>query len=283
MSAVTNGATPNEAFSAAELATLLALATQVAEEAADLLRTRRAHGVRVSATKSNELDIVTEADGAAEELIRARILSVRPDDGFLGEEGETLSGTSGVTWVVDPLDGTVNYLYGSGPYAVSIAAVSCDRESGLADPATWIALVGVVVVCTENITYVASRGGGAFANGQPIAVSREEKLEFAIVTTGLSYDRLARRDQIAVAGRVAASARDLRMSGSAAADLCLVASARVGAYYERYLGPWDFAAGALIVQEAGGSVGGVGAGAPSSDLVLASAPGIVSALRAVML
>lgn len=256
---------------------LLAIATEAAEAASELLRARRASGVSVIATKSSELDIVTRADGDAEALIRSMILAARPDDGFLGEESAAagLPGTSGVTWIVDPLDGTVNYLYGAGPYAVSIAAVS-----GPPEPAEWTALVGVVVVCTEQVTFAATRDGGATADGAPIAASREDRLDLALVSTGLAYDRLVRREQAETIAGLAPDVRDLRMGGSAATDLCLVAAGRLDAYYERRLGPWDYAAGALIVREAGGSVRNGAGGAPDGDLVLAAGAGLIDALGA---
>lgn len=260
-----------------DLAALLTLAAGTAEAAADLLLRRRDDGVRVVATKSSEIDIVTAADHAAQELIRGTILAARPDDGFLGEEGGGVVGTTGVTWVVDPLDGTVNYLYGAGPYAVSIAAVS-----GPADPESWVALVGVVVVCTEGVTYAASRGGGAVADGRPIAVSRADRLDLALVATGLGYDRVARVRDLRTAAQLAPAVRDLRMGGSAASDLCLVASGRLDAYYERALGPWDYAAGALIVLEAGGIATGTDGRAPGADLVLASTPLIAEGLRSAL-
>jgi myo-inositol-1(or 4)-monophosphatase len=271
-----------------DLTSLLSLATTAAEEAAELLRERRVAGVRVAATKSSELDIVTEADRAAEDLIRSRILTARPRDGFLGEEGEATPGSSGITWVVDPLDGTVNYLYRAGPYAVSIAAVRAEPAapstpgSGSVSADTWTALVGVVVVCTEGATYSASLGGGAAVDGASISVSREQRLDLALVATGLAYDRVARSEQLVTAEAVASRVRDLRMGGSAATDLCLVASGRVDAYYERHLGPWDYAAGALIVREAGGVVVGEGLSAPSSALVIASSPGVASELRMIV-
>lgn len=258
-----------------DMSTLLALATGTAEEAAALLRERRSQGVAVAVTKSSLLDIVTDADRAAEELIRSRILAARPDDGFIGEEGSSVAGASGVTWIVDPLDGTVNYLYEAGPYAVSIAAVS-----GPATPDAWRALVGAVVVCTEDVTYAAADGNGATADGRPIGASREDRLELALIATGFGYDRAARVGQAADAARLAPLVRDLRMGGSAATDLCLVASGRLDAYYERRLSPWDYAAGALIVREAGGVVEGPGGGTPDADLVLASAPGLIAPLRA---
>jgi myo-inositol-1(or 4)-monophosphatase len=258
-----------------DLNTLLTLATGTAEEAAALLRERRTRGVAVAATKSSLLDIVTDADREAEELIRARILAARPDDGFVGEEGSSVAGTSGVTWIVDPLDGTVNYLYEAGPYAVSIAAVS-----GPATPDAWRALVGAVVVCTEHVTYAASDGNGATADGRPIAASREDRLELALIATGFGYDRAARSGQAEEVARLAPHVRDLRMGGSAATELCHVADGRLDAYYERRLSPWDYAAGALIVREAGGVVEGPLGGAPSTELVLAAGAHLAAPLRA---
>ncbi len=257
-----------------DLSEMLALATDTAEAAATLLRSSRAGGVAVAATKSSLLDIVTDADRAAEELIRTRILAARPGDGFIGEEGTSIEGTSGVTWIVDPLDGTVNYLYEAGPYAVSIAAVT-----GPAAPDSWHALVGAVVVCTEQVTYAASDGNGATLDGRPIGASREDRLELALIATGFGYDRVARAAQAAEVARLAPRVRDVRMGGSAAADLCLVASGRLDAYYERRLSPWDYAAGVLIVREAGGIVEGPGGGAPDEELVLAAGPHLAAPLR----
>lgn len=255
-------------------AELLALAVGIGEEAAGLLRTRREQGVRVASTKSTELDIVTDTDREVELFIRSRLVAVRPMDGFIGEEGESEIGTSGVTWVVDPLDGTVNYLYGVGPYAVSIAAVS-----GSTSPATWNSEVGVVVICPERITYAAAFGGGATANGESIYASSEERLSHTLVSTGFGYDRATRKTQSALVDLLSQQVRDVRMSGSAAADLCYVASGRLDAYIEQHLHAWDYAAGVLIVSEAGGVVGGAHGPRADDDLVIASAKHVFSAIK----
>lgn len=255
-------------------AELLALALVVAEEAAERLRTRREEGVRVASTKSTELDIVTDTDREVESLIRARLLEARPSDGFIGEEGESEAGTSGVTWVVDPLDGTVNYLYGVGPYAVSIAAVS-----GSTSPATWSSEVGVVVICPERITYAAARDAGATANGVEISATMERRLSHTLISTGFGYDRRVRKTQSIVVDLLAQQVRDVRMSGSAAADLCYVASGRLDAYIEQHLHAWDYAAGALIVTEAGGVVGGAHGPRADDDLVIASGRYVFDAIK----
>jgi len=255
-------------------AELLALAVGIGEEAAELLRTRRKQGVRVASTKSTELDIVTESDREAELFIRSHLLKARPLDGFIGEEGEPNVGTSGVTWVVDPLDGTVNYLYGVGPYAVSIAAVS-----GSTSPATWNSEVGVVVICPERMTYATAFSTGATANGESIYASSEERLSHALVSTGFGYDRTARKAQSALVDLLSQQVRDVRMSGSAAADLCYVASGRLDAYIEQHLHAWDYAAGALIVSEAGGVVGGAHSLRADDDLVIASAKHVFSPIK----
>lgn len=255
-------------------AELLTLAVVVAEEAAEMLRTRREEGVRVASTKSTELDIVTDTDREVESLIRSRLLGSRPNDGFIGEEGEFEIGASGITWVVDPLDGTVNYLYGVGPYAVSIAAVS-----GSTSPATWNAEVGVVVICPERITYAAAFGAGATANGVEIKASTEERLSHTLISTGFGYDRPARKIQSDVVDLLSQQVRDVRMSGSAAADLCYVASGRLDAYIEQHLHAWDYAAGALIVTEAGGVVSGAHGPRADDDLVIAAGRYVFDAIK----
>lgn len=264
----------NGAISREVRAELLALAVAVSEEAAEMLRTRREEGVRVASTKSTELDIVTDADSEAESLIRSRLLEARPSDGFIGEEGEFEIGASGVTWVVDPLDGTINYLYGVGPYAVSIAAVS-----GSTLPASWNSEVGVVVICPERITYAAALGAGATANGVEIAASTEQRLSHTLISTGFGYDRTARKTQSAVVDLLSQQLRDVRMSGSAAADLCYVASGRLDAYIEQHLHAWDYAAGALIVTEAGGVIGGAHGPRADDDLVIAAGRYVFDAIK----
>ena len=217
------------------------LAVEIAREAGELARRRRAEGVALAATKTSLADIVTEADREVEALIRARL----DEDGFLGEESGGGAGTSGVTWVVDPIDGTVNYAFGMPLYAVSIAAV---RGT---DPDDWTALAGVVYSPVVGETFSAARDEGAELDGVRLRVS-EPGAAGALLATGFGYDPSTHAGDLATVGRVMPMARDLRRSGSAATDLAYVAAGRLDGYFERGLQPWDFAAGALLVREAGG-------------------------------
>jgi myo-inositol-1(or 4)-monophosphatase len=244
---------------------LLDLALGIAAEAGALLRDGRPDDLAVAATKSSPSDVVTEMDTRAERLITERILAVRPDDGLLGEEGSERQGTSGVRWIIDPVDGTVNYLYSIPAWAVSLG-VQVDGE-----PA-----VGVVAVPPLRETFYAVRGGGAYlrrdgALAQRIHCQPPVGLDAALVATGFGY----RPDRRAAQGRVLATllpeVRDIRRGGSAAVELCSVACGRVNAYYERGTHAWDYAAGGLIATEAGCRVGGLD-GAPESTEMLVAAP-----------
>jgi myo-inositol-1(or 4)-monophosphatase len=192
-------------------------------------------------TKSSPTDMVTEVDRASESLIVERILAARPDDGILGEEGAARDGTSGVRWVIDPLDGTTNYLYGFPAYAVSIAA-EFDGE----------VVAGVVYDAAHDDVYWATRGSGAFCHALPVRVSTTPTLATALTGTGFGYAALRRRRQALLLQSVITEIRDIRRAGSAALDLCSVACGRLDAYFEWGLQPWDMAAGCLIVEEAGG-------------------------------
>ncbi|MFB7844390.1 inositol monophosphatase family protein [Microbacterium sp. NPDC056052] len=222
------------------------LAVEIAREAGELAQRRRAEGVSIAASKSSLADIVTEADREVEALIRARLNTERPGDGFLGEESGGGDGSTGITWVVDPIDGTVNYASGIPLYAVSIAAVE-----GGSDPDRWTALVGVVQSPVVGETFSAVRGEGAFRNGERLHVA-EAGPAGALLATGFGYDPSTHAGDLATVGRVMPIARDLRRGGSAATDLAYVAAGRLDGYFERGLSPWDHAAGALLVQEAGG-------------------------------
>jgi myo-inositol-1(or 4)-monophosphatase len=219
---------------------LLKLARAVAAEAADLVRQRQADGVEVADTKSSSVDVVTEADRAAEQLIYARLTKARPGDGFLGEEGASAESTTGVTWVVDPIDGTVNFLYGIPQYAVSIAARRDD-----------VVVAGVVVNVSTGEVFAATRGGGATLDGRPLRVRDAVPLEQRLVATGFSYLAEVRTLQAAAVARMLASVRDIRRLGSAALDLCALAAGRFDGYVEEGLNPWDVAAGGLVAEEAG--------------------------------
>ncbi len=222
------------------------LAADIAAEAGALALRRRGEGVSLAATKSTIADIVTEADREVEDLIRARLTAARPDDGFLGEESGGTPGDSDITWVVDPIDGTVNYAYGIPTYNVSIAAVR-----GGTDPEAWETLAAAVCAPALGELFTAVRGEGAWLAGRRLAVSRVTSAG-ALLATGFGYDPATHDGDLATIRRVMPIARDLRRMGSAALDLAFVAAGRLDGYFERGLKPWDFAAGALLVQEAGG-------------------------------
>ncbi|WP_256107070.1 inositol monophosphatase family protein [Streptomyces sp. ODS05-4] len=249
-------------------AELLAVALEAARRAGALLRDGRPADLAVAATKSSPIDVVTEMDLAAEKLITGYLAEHRPDDGLLGEEGAATEGASGVRWVIDPLDGTVNYLYGLPTWAVSIAAER-DGET----------LVGVVEAPMRGETYQAVRGGGAFLGERRLACRPSPPLDQALVSTGFNYVAAVRAHQARVAGRLIPQLRDIRRSGSAAIDLADVAAGRLDGYYERGLHPWDLAAGDLIAREAGALTGGRPGAPPSGDLTVAASPGVFTPLQ----
>lgn len=208
--------------------------------------------------------MVSDADRAAEEAISALLRAERPDDGMLGEEGLSADGVSGRRWVVDPLDGTTNYLYRYPAWCVSV---------GLEDASGGV--VGVVHDPLAGETFRAARGEGAWVNGTPIRVRSEGALARALVATGFGYDPEVRAGQAEVLRRVLPAVRDVRRAGAAALDLCHVAAGRLDGYYERGVKPWDWAAGALIVAEAGGRVLPLAGG---REGVAAGRPGLVEEL-----
>ena len=227
-----------------DLDDLVHLAMAVAESAGDLLLERLGDVRTQVETKSSGTDMVSEVDTASEALVVAALRRARPNDGFLGEEGTEHTGTTGVRWVVDPLDGTTNYLYGYPAFAVSIAA-EVNGAPG----------VGVVRDPLHAETWAAVRGGGAACNGRPLRVVGPPTLATALLGTGFAYVAERRAEQAARLVRVLPHVRDIRRSGSAALDLCWVAGGRLDAYYERGLQPWDWAGGSLVASEAGASVG----------------------------
>ena len=252
-------------------AELLPLALEAARRAGALLRDGRPDDLAVAATKSSPVDVVTEMDIAAEKLITGYLAEHRPDDGFLGEEGASSVGGSGVRWVIDPLDGTVNYLYGLPTWAVSIAAER-DGET----------LVGAVEIPMRNETFRAVRGGGAFLNDRPIRCRPAPPLERALVSTGFNYVATVRTHQAEIAQRLIPRLRDIRRGGSAAADLSDVAAGRLDGFYERGLHPWDLAAGDLIAREAGALTGGRPGTRPGWDLTVAATPGVFEPLQTLL-
>lgn len=223
-------------------------------------------------TKSSPTDVVTAMDRAGERLVADRLRVARPDDAVLGEERGELSGRSRVRWVLDPIDGTVNYLYGLPAYAVSLAAEVAGEAVAAAvfNPAT-------------GELWTARAGGGAWL-GRPGAGRRlpgpaERPLGQALVGTGFSYSAARRASQAAVVAALLPQIRDIRRFGAASLDLCAVAAGRLDAYFERGLQPWDHAAGALVATEAGARVGGLRGAAAGERLVLAAAPGLFDRLH----
>jgi len=250
---------------------LLALAVDVAREAGRLVADGRASAADHVGVKSSPVDVVTAVDTASEELVVARLLAARPDDGVLGEEGASREGTSGVRWVVDPIDGTVNFLYGLPAYAVSIAA-EIDGE----------VRAGVVLNVPTGELFTAVSGGGAHlaapGRADPIRLtgSRPVSLEQTLVATGFGYQVDQRRRQGAVVAALLPRVRDIRRYGSSALDLCLAAAGRVDAYYELDLHPWDHAAGALVAAEAGLVLSGLDGRPFAEPMAVAAAPSIAA-------
>jgi myo-inositol-1(or 4)-monophosphatase len=256
---------------------LLVVARAVAVEAGALILEARRGAVSVAAAKSSSVDVVTQVDRDAEQLIRGRLAELRPGDGFFGEESGAERGTSGLTWVVDPIDGTVNFLYGIPHYAVSIAVVE-----GEPDPQSWRALAGVVINPASGEHYTATTGGGAYLGDEPLRVAEPVTLEQSLLATGFAYRAETRAEQGAAVARLLPHVRDIRRMGTASLDLCAVASGRVNAYFERTLNPWDHAAGALIATEAGASVEGLPGARADHRFTLAAHPSTIADVRALL-
>ena len=252
-------------------AQLLELAVGAAAEAAELVARGRAGAAEDVGTKSSPVDVVMAVDAASEELLVRRLLAARPDDGVLGEEGASREGTSGVRWVLDPIDGTVNFLYDLPAYAVSVAA-----------EVDGVVRAGVVLNVATGERFTATSGGGAWlsAPGRPdrrLAVTGPPSLDQVLVATGFGYRSEQRRAQGEVVARLLPRVRDIRRWGSAALDLCAVAAGRVDAYYEQGLNPWDHAAGALVAAEAGAAVSGLPGTPVGEPMVVAAAPTVAGA------
>jgi myo-inositol-1(or 4)-monophosphatase len=247
---------------------LRALAESVSREAGALLRDAfYGPELRVS-VKSTPTDLVSEADHNAERLIRERIAAARPGDGVLGEEGGDSEGSSGVRWVVDPLDGTVNFLFGIPQWAVSIA---CEDEQGT--------LVGVVYDPLRDELFSAERDGPPTLDGHVIKASTKSDMGTAMVGTGFGYDAEVRRAQAVIAARLLPEVRDLRRFGAAAIDLAWAACGRLDAYYEHGLNAWDLAAGGLICQRAGLEVRPLEPVGPSAAGVLVAPSALADAME----
>nr|WP_297423177.1 inositol monophosphatase family protein [uncultured Actinotalea sp.] len=240
------------------------LAERAARAAGTLVRDGRPETVEVAATKTSAVDVVTQMDLAAERTLREVILRERPHDGVLGEEGGLVPGTSGITWVLDPIDGTVNYLYGIPAFAVSVAAVA-----GPPDPGAWTLLAGCVHAVADGRTWTAGRDQGAELDGRAVHVNAARPLAESLCGTGFGYRSDRRRAQARVLLEVLPRVRDVRRIGSAAMDLCLVASGGLDLYFERGLNPWDLAAAQLVAQEAGAVVTGLRGQAAATAMTVA--------------
>lgn len=254
---------------------LLDVAVAAAQAAGEFLVASRPASLRV-ATKSTPTDVVTQMDTAAERLIGERLRQAGPNDAILGEEGQddgaaASSDRSTVRWIVDPIDGTVNYLYALPQWAVSIAA----EVDGVIE-------VGAVLDPSKGELFTAVRGGGARLNGEPIAVSGCDELSLALIGTGFGYDAGRRARQSQVLTGVLPIVRDIRRLGAASLDLCALACGRLDGYYERGLNLWDYAAAGLIATEAGARVGGLNGRPASGELFIAATPAVFDPLHALL-
>jgi myo-inositol-1(or 4)-monophosphatase len=236
----------------------LELALRAAREAGELLLGFYGLEPEGLGSKSSETDLVSDADREAERAIRELLAAERPRDGLLAEEGSSSDAESGRRWIVDPLDGTINFLYGFPAWAVSIAL---EDGEGLA--------LGVVHSPIHAETFHAVRGEGAWLGERPLRVRASTRLGRAMVATGFSYEAERRAEQAEVISRVLPRARDIRRAGAAALDLAWVAAGRLDAFYERGLKTWDLAAGQLLVEESGGAVQAL-EGTPSGVIAAAN-------------
>ncbi|GAA0722591.1 inositol monophosphatase [Dactylosporangium roseum] len=247
---------------------LLALAVSIVRSAAALANRMRAEGVAAVATKSTATDVVTAADRAVERHVREALLAARPHDVVLGEEFGGGQGEAPVRWILDPIDGTVNYLYDLPQYAVSLAA-EVNGE----------VVAGVVRNAATGKEWTAVRGGGAFIGDRRLTGSAETDLSQALVGTGFGYAAERRLHQAKVLAGLIADVRDVRRMGAASIDLCLVAEGGLDAYYEKGLNPWDHAAGGLVAAEAGVLVTGLDGAPPGPDMVVAAPPALHAPLH----
>ena len=251
---------------------LLELAIEAARRAGALLLEHFSRPFSGISSKSTPTDLVSDADRAADELLTSFIGKARPTDGIVTEESAGSRGTSGLSWVVDPLDGTINFLFRRPAWCVSIAI---EDESG--------GIVGVVYDPMLDELFTALRGRGSLLNEQPMVVSSQRELSQALVGTGFAYDSRARSEQATVLQRVLPEARDIRRTGSAALDLAYVACGRLDGFYEAPMEAWDRAAGVVLIRESGGVVEDLPAPYGLSTGVIASNPVLHPALSALVL
>jgi myo-inositol-1(or 4)-monophosphatase len=245
------------------------LAEQIAREAGELIlrgeRDRSGQRPEVESTKSSPTDVVTAMDRAVEDLLRRRLAVARPGDGVLGEEDGGQAGTTGLTWVLDPIDGTVNYLYRIPAYAVSVALVTGDPTV----PGAWQPVAACVHQPATGDTWTAAEGEGAWLGSRQLHLAPVPTLSQALVATGFGYRQVRRTGQARVLTGVLPRVRDIRRIGSAALDLCGVATGTLDAYYERGVNVWDIAAAALVLSEAGGTLRGLRGAPAGPEMVVA--------------
>jgi myo-inositol-1(or 4)-monophosphatase len=260
---------PNDVPDSPSLLADIALA--IAVDAAALVRTRRAEGFDQD-TKSTATDIVTDVDRASDEFIRAELSRLRPDDGWLTEETGRHQGTTEICWVVDPIDGTTNFVYGHPPFAVSIAA--CVRD---------VPVAAAIVEIARDERYRAALGQGATCDGVTLRARPAVAPALALVGTGFAYDPARRMRQAEMVRKLIGSVRDIRRLGAAAYDLASVASSRLDAYVEHGLQPWDLAAGRLICTESGLEVESIDDARPLEGDVLVARRELIGPLRELLL
>lgn len=271
-----SGGRPDAGGGAPSYDKLLVLARRAAVAAGRLLVEQRPADLEVAATKTSPTDVVTEMDRRSEALVAGQLLAARPADRLLGEEmgerpghGEATAGQ--VRWVVDPIDGTVNYLYGLAHWAVSVAA-EIDGQ----------VVAGVVHAPLLGHTWTATLDGPARCDDLPVHASARTDIAEALVATGFGYQTTQRATQAQVLTHLLPRVRDIRRAGAASLDLCAVATGWVDAYYESGLAPWDLAAGGLIARRAGALVAGLGGAPPGPDMVIAAPPALFDSLEALV-
>jgi myo-inositol-1(or 4)-monophosphatase len=261
-----------------EYASAMRLAEEIAREAGELIlsgeRDRSGERPLVESTKSSPTDVVTAMDRAVEDLLRTRLAAARPGDAVLGEEGDDQAGSTGYTWVLDPIDGTVNYLYRIPAYAVSVALVTGDPTV----PGDWRTVAACVHQPATGQTWTAAEGEGAFLGERRLRLGPVPELSQALVATGFGYRKQRRTGQARVLTGVLPQIRDIRRIGSAALDLCGVATGTVDAYYERGVNVWDIAAAALVLSEAGGALQGLRGAPAGPDMVVAAGEPLLAGL-----
>ena len=251
------------------------VAVKLAQEAGELIVSRRAGHIEVANTKSSDVDVVTAVDKESEEFLYTRLQELRPGDGFLGEEGQVEPSSTGVTWVVDPIDGTVNFLYNIPHYAVSIAAVTGDPT-----PGTWQVEAGAIFNPVTGELFHAARGAGSYLGERRLQIGEPPPMKLALLATGFAYSTAMRKEQVRILGHLIGEVRDIRRMGTASLDLAAVAAGRVDVYFERTLNAWDHAAGEVLVTEAGGVIAGIRDLPQGREGIFAGHPTLVTQLKA---